>query len=145
VWLSLTDQGSEGRWTLIVKPDDLERWQTILEHFGIRNASAYRSQLVTRRALPALNICSRMWARTMRDGVGPHHLNDEFGEADVLLEVSWFRERVQSQGPSKARPCRPCGVRIGFGVGAMAQGPELDGIWAGTRRRERRTMRKQSA
>jgi hypothetical protein len=36
--MSLTAGGVEDRWRLVVKPDDLARWQTILAHFGIRDA-----------------------------------------------------------------------------------------------------------
>jgi hypothetical protein len=38
IWLSLASLGVEDRWRLVVKPDDVERWRTILEYFSIRDA-----------------------------------------------------------------------------------------------------------
>lgn len=37
--LSLGDERMDDRWRLIVKPDDIERWRVLLEHFSIRDAS----------------------------------------------------------------------------------------------------------
>jgi hypothetical protein len=39
VTLSLTEGGVVGRWRLVVKPDDLEKWRVILAYFGTRDAS----------------------------------------------------------------------------------------------------------
>jgi hypothetical protein len=39
VWLTLAGEGVKDRWRLGVKPDHLERWRVILEHFGVRDAA----------------------------------------------------------------------------------------------------------
>lgn len=39
VCLSLADEGIDGRWLLIVKPDDIMRWRVLLEHSSIRDAA----------------------------------------------------------------------------------------------------------
>lgn len=39
IWMSLKAGGVDDRWRLVVKPDDLERWRTSLEHFAIRDVT----------------------------------------------------------------------------------------------------------
>jgi hypothetical protein len=40
IWLAIAGEGVEDRWRLVVKPNDLDGWRVILEHFGIRDAAA---------------------------------------------------------------------------------------------------------
>lgn len=54
--------------------------------------------------------------------------------------MTWFPERG-SNGRAAKRVCAGCPVRAQCRAWALAQGPDLHGIWAGMDRRERNAVR----
>ncbi|MGI8753393.1 MAG: WhiB family transcriptional regulator, partial [Acidimicrobiales bacterium] len=55
-------------------------------------------------------------------------------------EVSWFIERGGDPGPAKAI-CQRCLVVDDCRAWALDQGGELEGVWGGLSKADRRTMR----
>lgn len=63
---------------------------------------------------------------------------------EAPAEVTWFASRGEDQRAAKA-VCGRCLVRTECLAWAVAQGPELDGVWGGLGERERRTLTRSAA
>ena len=55
--------------------------------------------------------------------------------------VSWFPTKKSDTGAEAKDTCRRCLAREDCLTWALDQGPDLDGVWAGTSAKERRAIR----